>query len=224
MLWNTFSLSDLFSVFFHHLSFLLMCAGCNEKPLKMKSPATFPQKLWSFSHLSTTPLRIRRITPVGNHQAAACEPLHRNLTSPPSLWPGCELQKYHYSLPGSSPFRMQTQNPQLVKTAPSWQRSWRTAAWLSQKRRAGTYLMNVYEVFNVQWENSISIHPFRLHREVILSGDRQREASIRNLILKIFLNIFEPPDFLTDILMSTSFHLCDIQHCMALKHVQLDCK
>ena len=28
---------------------------------------------------------------VGNHQAAACEPLHRNLTSPPSLTAGLRI-------------------------------------------------------------------------------------------------------------------------------------
>ncbi len=34
--------------------------------------------------------------------------LHRHLTSPPSLWPGCELQKYHYPCMGSSPCRLQS--------------------------------------------------------------------------------------------------------------------
>ena len=34
--------------------------------------------------------------------------LHRNLTSPPSLWPGRELRKYHYPRTGSSLCRLQS--------------------------------------------------------------------------------------------------------------------
>ena len=34
--------------------------------------------------------------------------LHRHLTSPPSLWPGCELQKYHYPCMPSWPCRLQS--------------------------------------------------------------------------------------------------------------------
>ena len=34
--------------------------------------------------------------------------LHRHLTSPPSLWPGCELQKYHYPCMSSWPCRLQS--------------------------------------------------------------------------------------------------------------------
>ena len=34
--------------------------------------------------------------------------LHRNLTSPPSLWPGRELRKYHYPCAGSSLCRLQS--------------------------------------------------------------------------------------------------------------------
>ena len=40
---------------------------------------------------------------MGFHQMAVCELLHRNRTSPPSLWPGRELRKYHCPCRISSP-------------------------------------------------------------------------------------------------------------------------
>lgn len=43
--------------------------------------------------------------------------LHRHLTSPPSLWPGCELQKYHYPCICSTPCRLQSGISGLVLLA-----------------------------------------------------------------------------------------------------------
>ena len=40
---------------------------------------------------------------MGITRRRSAKPLHRNLTSPPSLWPGRELRKYHYSRFPSSP-------------------------------------------------------------------------------------------------------------------------
>lgn len=73
--------------------------------------------------------------------------LHRHLTSPPSLWPGCELQKYHYPCMPSWPCRLQS--------GILWQ------IWFARLRVEGygvlpvwlwhtvMYLMNGYSVVNL---------------------------------------------------------------------------
>ena len=54
--------------------------------------------------------------------------LHRRLTSPPSLWPGCELQKYHYPCMPSWPCRLQSDISKLAEIARLQKgESWRAA-------------------------------------------------------------------------------------------------
>ena len=61
------------------------------------------RKLWQLvihkakSHICPRRPETREVT---RRQPAVL--LHRNLTSPPSLWPGRELRKYHYPCAGSS--------------------------------------------------------------------------------------------------------------------------
>ncbi len=78
--------------------------------------------------------------------------VHRNLTSPPSLWPSRELRKYHYSLCLSSPppeairFLLYRLNRSLPKG-----RSWRTYNHgLRFPSTQVMYLKNVYSIFKVQ--------------------------------------------------------------------------
>ena len=78
--------------------------------------------------------------------------VHRNLTSPPSLWPSRELRKYHYSLCLSSPppeairFLLYRLNRSLPKG-----RSWRTYNHGSRFPSTQVmYLKNVYSIFKVQ--------------------------------------------------------------------------
>ena len=81
--------------------------------------------------------------------------LHRHLTSPPSLWPGCELQKYHYPCMPSWPCRLQS--------GILWQ------IWFARLRVEGhgvlpvwlwhtvMYLMNGYSVFKVPSRCSLAV-------------------------------------------------------------------
>jgi len=53
---------------------------------------------------------------------------HRRLTSPPSLWPGRELRKYHYRCPLSSPNQEQLGISSRMGRSSRNRGSWRSAA------------------------------------------------------------------------------------------------
>ena len=105
-------------------------------------------------YLSSTPRE-----PGENIRRRCAAPLHRTLTSPPSLWPGRELRKYHYPLCVSLPYPLQPDisdwfgiaHRLAFRNHPDWAGvSWRTIMQLENLSRTGTYLMNVYEIFKVQ--------------------------------------------------------------------------
>lgn len=146
--------------------------GLQDKHLRAGTPnfcamASPPKNsvLYTASHSSTTPgggELIRR-------QSAKLP--HRNLTSPPSLWPGRELRKYHYPLCVSWLYPLQPDisdwfgiaHRLAFRNHPGWAGvSWRTIMQLENLSRTGTYLMNVYEIFKVQQAERESLLSNRL--------------------------------------------------------------
>ena len=84
---------------------------------------------------------------LGNHQTAACLPLHRNLTSPPSLWPGRELRKFHIPVPVFAKLGATQLSQDQSSRSLHW-RSWRFAyccSWFT-----GLYLMNDDSIYKVR--------------------------------------------------------------------------
>ena len=78
-------------------------------------------------------------------------PLHRNLTSPPSSWPGRELRKYHWPCTLSSPGREQSALCRRFYRSPGSLRGPGAPACVASAfgRHTGMYLMNVYSIFKL---------------------------------------------------------------------------
>ena len=78
---------------------------------------------------------------------------HRNLTSPPSLWPGRELRKYHCSCPPSSPNPVQLGIFSRMNRSSRCWGSWRSAGQAIADRdvllKTQDFLMTGYSVFKV---------------------------------------------------------------------------
>ena len=112
--------------------------------------------LSDFSFLSSLVRRVIRPRPPhtpGTHQTPACRQIHRTLTSPPSLWPGRELRKYHYLLRLSWPPPAAIRLPLLRYPRSPFRGPGVPAASAQGLPIAqGTYLVAVYSIFKVQQE------------------------------------------------------------------------